>query len=662
MFKFFQKVFLILFAFVTFATEPDMSVLIPRTVLFSDPQYLSPELSPDGAKIAYLAPHQKVLNIFVGDTVENARPITNDQNRGIRNFSWAYDNRHVIYIQDQEGDENWRVYVTDIQTQQTRLLTPHDKVQARIVQMSPHFPQEVIIALNDRDPRYHDLWKFNIVTGASSLFFKNLPEFSQFFVDKKFQLRGATKRDKQGNKIEYQAVHSPEEITWQEILKFTSEDEGTSEVLFFATDADQLYLLNSQNRNTAALYQMDLKTKTQTLIAENLQADITHIEKHPSTGAVQAAASTYAQKQWHCLEPDFAADIALLQKHHTGTIEIASRTLDDQKWIIEVMKDTSPVKWYTFDRKTKQTAFLFSARPNLEHYALSKMYPVIIPARDNLELMSYLTIPNDADENQTGIPNKPLPLVLLVHGGPWARSHWGYNATAQWLANRGYAVLDVNFRASSGFGKDFLNKGNNQWGKAMHTDLLDAVNWAVSQKIADPEKIAIFGGSYGGYAVLTGLTKSPDVFTCGVNIVGVSDLEALANEMPPYWEAEREALYKRVYDPRTETGKQELYNNSPIHFIEAIDKPLLIVHGANDSRVKQAQSDRIFNKMLEKNIPVSYLLYPDEGHGVVKPNNRQAMYAAMEGFLARNLGGSQEPMTNEAENSSMIIVKGSTEL
>jgi len=320
--------------------------------------------------------------------------------------------------------------------------------------------------------------------------------------------------------------------------------------------------------------------------------------------------------------------------------------------------DNGPARSYIYDRKARKANFMFSSRRDLEGLALTKLEPVVIKSRDGLDLVSYLSLPLGSDADNDGRPDKPLPMVLDVHGGPWARDSWGFNPQHQWLANRGYAVLSVNFRGSTGFGKAFLNAGNRQWAAKMHDDLLDAVNWAVAENIADKQKVAIMGGSYGGYATLVGLTFTPDVFACGVDIVGPSNLVTLLSTIPPYWMPLVEQFSQRVGDFRTEEGKKFLESRSPLNFVDRITKPLLIGQGANDPRVKQTEADQIVKAMNSKNIPVTYVLFPDEGHGFARPPNRTAFYAVTEAFLAQHLGGRFQPIGDDFKGSSIKVPSG----
>jgi dipeptidyl aminopeptidase/acylaminoacyl peptidase len=357
-----------------------------------------------------------------------------------------------------------------------------------------------------------------------------------------------------------------------------------------------------------------------------------------------------------------ADDLAYLKAAHPGDVEVVSRTLDDSTWVVAYIQDDGPVRYYLYRREAdpgEALRFLFVNQPALTGQPLVAMHPVVIESRDGLSLVSYLTLPRGSDPDGDLTPDEPLPMVLYVHGGPWARSSWGYDSLHQWLANRGYAVLDVNFRGSTGFGKTFLNAGNKEWAAKMHDDLIDAVNWAVDRGVADRDRVAIYGGSYGGYAALVGLTFTPETFACAVDIVGPSNLITLLNSIPPYWEPMIELFTTRVGDHRTEEGQAFLRSRSPLTYVHEIERPLLIGQGANDPRVKQAESDQIVQAMQEKDIPVTYVLYPDEGHGFARPENRLSFYAVTEGFLQQSLGGRREPVGDDFRGSTIKVPTGS---
>ena len=366
--------------------------------------------------------------------------------------------------------------------------------------------------------------------------------------------------------------------------------------------------------------------------------------------------------QWKVLDPAIAGDLEYLKGVAAGELQVASRTLDDKPWIVAYMMDDGPVRYYVYDRPNKQAKFLFTNRKALEGLPLAKMHPVVIKSRDGKNLVSYLTLPLGSEADTPGRPKQPLPMVLVVHGGPWGRDNWGFDTEHQLLANRGYAVLSVNFRGSTGFGKDFTNAGNKEWAAKMHDDLLDAVDWAVAEKIADPKRVAIVGGSYGGYATLVGLTFTPEKFACGVDIVGPSNLFTLLSTIPPYWAPAMQMFKDRVGDPTTEEGKKLLNERSPLNLADKIERPLLIGQGANDPRVKQSESDQIVKAMEAKKIPMTYVLFPDEGHGFARPENNLAFYAVAETFLAKQLGGRSEPLGNDFKGSTITCPAGADQL
>jgi dipeptidyl aminopeptidase/acylaminoacyl peptidase len=407
---------------------------------------------------------------------------------------------------------------------------------------------------------------------------------------------------------------------------------------------------------------LDLESGSQQVLFETPKADVSDVLIHPTERTVQAVAFTYERKHWHVLDTALADDFEYLQTVANGDIEVVSRTLDDRFWVVAYEVDNGPIRYYLYNRSQKQARFLFTNRKALEGIPLAKTYPVFIPARDGLTLVSYVTLPVWSDPDGDGRPSQPLPMVLLVHGGPWWRDRWGYEPVRQWLANRGYSVLNVNFRGSTGFGKKFINAGDMEWGGKMHDDLVDAVQWAISEKIADPNRIAIMGGSYGGYATLVGLTFTPELFACGVDICGPSNLVTFMNSIPPYWAPMIELFKKRVGDHTTEEGRQFLLSRSPLTYVDRIRKPLLIGQGANDPRVKQSESDQIVQTMQAKNIPVTYVLFPDEGHGFVRPENRLAFFAVAEVFLAQHLGGRYEPIGDDLKGSSIIVPVGDKEI
>jgi dipeptidyl aminopeptidase/acylaminoacyl peptidase len=614
-------------------------------------------LSPDGTRISYLAPLDGVLNVWVApaDDPDNARAITHDSGRGIRMYLWAYTNHHILYLQDKDGDENWRVYSVDLRSDQVRELTPFEEVNAQLHQVSHHFPHEILVGLNDRNPQLHDIYRINIESGERHLLQQNDDGFAGFLSDDTYTVRFALRMLPDGSE---EVVQRSSAGAWEPFLTIPMQDSITTSPIGFDKHGGVLYLIDSRNRDTSAMTLLDLTSGEQTTIADDPRADVSGVIIHPTERQIQGVAFTYERKQWHILDSAIEADIAYLRTVADGDIEVASRTLDDSTWIVAYLMDNGPIRYYHYQRERKEARFLFSNRKALEQYPLCKMHPVVIPARDGLHLVSYYTLPLHSHPADATRPDAPLPMVLLVHGGPWARDMWGYHTHHQLLANRGYAVLSVNFRGSTGFGKAFINASIHEWGARMHDDLIDAVEWAVREGIADPQRIAIMGGSYGGYATLVGLTFTPERFTCGIDIVGPSNLITLLETIPPYWMPMFNMWATRVGNPRTEEGQALLRERSPLTYVDRIQKPLLIGQGANDPRVKQSESDQIVQAMQEKHIPVTYVLYPDEGHGFARPENSLSFFAIVEAFLARCLGGRYEPVGDDFKGASLKVVTG----
>jgi dipeptidyl aminopeptidase/acylaminoacyl peptidase len=631
--------------------------LIPRKIFFGNPEITQILISPNGKWIGCIAPLNGVLNIWLApsNNISSIKPITNDTFRGIQSYSLAFDNRHVLYTQDKKGDENWTVYSVDLITGVTKAITPEVGVNARLLVNNHRFPNEALVGLNDRDPRYHDFYLVNISTGEKRLLLMNEVGFNHFGVDSNLKIRLGFNTTPEGGEEIFERL---ENGTWKLFIKVDPQDEMATYPIRYDESGDILYMRESRGREMTALTAINLTSGVEEVLAENEKADIDGTMPHPTKRTPQAASYNYERRNWIILDPSIKADMEYLSSVEEGDFEPTSRTLDDRRWIVSYRIDDGPVKYYLYDRDEGKAEFLFSNRAALEKLPLSKMNPVVLKSRDGLNLVSYYTLPVGSDTDNDDLPEKPLPMVLLVHGGPWGRDEWGYDPEHQWLANRGYAVLSVNFRGSTGFGKSFINAGDREWGRKMQYDLLDAVNWSIEKGIAKPDKIAIMGGSYGGYATLAGMTFSPDVFACGVDICGISNLTSHIMSVPPYWLPEIEKEFRRVGDYRTEEGRQFLKERSPLTYANRIEKPLLIAQGANDPRVKKEESEQIVSAMLENDIPVVYVLYKDEGHGFVRPENRLSFYAIAESFLAEVLGGRAEPIKDAFEGANLTIPVG----
>jgi dipeptidyl aminopeptidase/acylaminoacyl peptidase len=633
--------------------------LIPRTVLFGNPERTQGRLSPDGAAMSFMAPLDGVMNVWIapaGD-LEKARPLTRETGRGVQSHGWTYNSTHLLYIKDSGGDENFHIYSIDTRTGHEIDLTPLDGVRATFIGGSQNYPDSFLVGLNDRDPRWHDVWKVNVITGERTMVAEN-PGYAGYVVDRDLNIRMALQSRPDGG---MNVLRLQEDGEWVLFKEIPQGDALTTSPLGFLKDGSSFYMLDSRDRNTAALFQVDALSGEQTLLAEHPMADISGILADPVTGEVQAYSVEYERSEWIALnEAAVGEALRRLQESFPAGFSVTSQTLDDKQWMIAVDDATAPLSYYTYDRGAGTITPAFSTRPDLSAYTLAPMFSTAIPSRDGMALVSYWSVPVESDPDQNGIPEAPLPLILDVHGGPWARDGYGFNTYHQWFANRGYAVLAVNYRGSTGFGKNFVNAGDLEWGAAMHDDLLDAVQWAVDQGIADPDKVLIHGGSYGGYATLWGVTNSADRFVGGVSIVGPSNLETLIASIPPYWASFFEQFAKRVGDPRTDEGRALLKERSPLTHVDQIADPLLIAQGANDPRVKQAESDQIVEAMRERNIPVLYVLFPDEGHGFARPENRLAFNAVSEAFLARILGGRAEPIGDAFAGSSIQVPEGAS--
>jgi dipeptidyl aminopeptidase/acylaminoacyl peptidase len=630
--------------------------LIPRRLFFGNPDKASPQISPTGTHLGFLAPVDGVLNVWVAPADDPAagKPVTRDTSRGIRLYSWTYNGNQIAYLQDSGGDENWHIYTVNLDTDEVRDITPVDGAQARIQRDSPKHPGHMLVGLNDRDPELHDLYRIDLNSGERELIQEN-DGFAWFVADDDFNVRFAARLTSDGGS-EY--LRKSLDGEWEHSFFIRMEDAVTTAPLEFDKSGQVLYMEDSRGRDTAALKSVDLITGAETVLASDPRADVADTMIHPTEKTVQAVAFDYERKTWKVLDDSLVGDLAFLATVSRGDIEVISRTLDDDCWIVAYLQDDGPVRYYRYLRGNKEARFLFTNREALEGLPLAKVHPVVIPARDGLDLVCYYSLPLDADPEQSGGVSQSLPMTLLVHGGPWARDSWSYNPVYQLLANRGYAVLSVNFRGSIGFGKNFINAGNHEWGGKMHDDLVDAVKWAVGQGISDPDRVAILGGSYGGYATLVGITMTPKIFACGVDIFGPSNLVTLLETIPPYWQPIVDLFTNRVGDFRTAEGRNFLLQRSPLTYVDNIQKPLLIGQGANDPRVRQSESDQIVGALQEKEIPVTYVLYPDEGHGFARPENNLSFFAVAEVFLAQCLGGRYEAIGEDLAGASITVPTG----
>ncbi len=613
-----------------------MAELIPRRVLFGNPERVSPRISPNGTSLAWIAPHNGVLNVWTapvrpdGVDWDTAQVVTNDTDRGIRVFSWAHDGRHLLYLQDTGGDENWRLYDVDLTTMQHRDLTPFEGVQAQILATEKELPSEVLVGLNRDNPALHDVYRLDLATGDLVKEVEN-PGFAGWVADTKLVTRVGVGLEPDGSVVV--KVRDGAGGDWQLLLTLPAEDALTSAPIAIGPDGTTMLAMSSVGADTGRLVRVDLGSGAEAVIAEDPDADVSGVRLHPDTREPQIVTWVKERTEYRVLDPALEADVAAIRALHPGDPDLVAHDHSDMVWLVAFTNDTGPIPYFLYDRQRREGRFLFDHRPELSQYELAPMEPFSFPARDGLTIHGYLTFP-------PGAGREGLPMVLNVHGGPWARDAWGFDPEAQWLANRGYLCMQVNFRGSTGYGKAFVNAGDREWGNAMQNDLTDAVEFAIGQGWADRERVAIYGGSYGGYAALAGVTFTPDLYRCAVDIVGPSNLNTLIETIPPYWQPQIALFHQRVGNPATDA--EFLWSRSPLSRAASIKTPLLIAQGANDPRVKQAESEQIVAALRDAGIDYEYMLFPDEGHGFAKPENRLKFYAAAERFLARHLGGRAE--------------------
>jgi dipeptidyl aminopeptidase/acylaminoacyl peptidase len=617
--------------------------LLDRDLFFGNPEISGGQLSPDGKWISFMKEYEGIMNIWVkkfDEPFNEARPLTNSK-RPMYGYFWTKDGKYILYVKDKDGDENINVFAVDPLAKasengvpESRNLTPLNEVTAQIYAVSENNSDLLMIGLNDRDKAWHDLYSLEISTGKLTLKYENNDRITGYDFDWDDNLRLLNRTDEGGNttifNIEKDGALSPIydfQVTEQAYIAGWNEDNS---LMYLVTNKGDL--------NLSTLYLMNPKTKELKLIESdpNKKVDFGNLRLDKNTRKIISTSYTHDKQKVYWKNDTWKANYEFLQKKFPGReIGFQSATSDYSKFLVSVYGDKFAAESYFFDAKSKELIFQYTPRPALkkveEH--LSEMKPISYKSSDGLEIPAYLSLPK-------GLGNKNLPLVVLVHGGPKGpRDYWGYDPIVQFLNNRGYAVLQPNFRASGGYGKNFLNAGDLQWGKLMQDDITWGVQYLIHQGIADKNKVAIMGGSYGGYATLAGLAFTPELYACGVDIVGPSNIFTLLESVPAYWEAGRAFLYGMVGDPNTEEGKKLIKEASPLFSADKINKPLLIIQGANDPRVKKAEADQIAIAMRDKRKQVNYLLADDEGHGFSKPVNKMAMFAEIEKFLSEILGG-----------------------
>ncbi len=620
--------------------------LIPREVLFGNPERTEPRISPDGKRLAWLQPDRGVLQVWVQTLgQDDAAAVSADRERPIRHFLWGEDGRTVLYLQDVKGNENWHLFGVDLQTRQVRDLTPFEGVRVDLVADSPRRPSEVLVEMNLQDRSRSDVYRIDLRTGAVVLDTKNPGRVIAWAATDDLVVKaGLGTLPDGGWEIR---VRDSAKGPWRTLTRVGPDD--TLQLHDLSADAKSVFYTTSVGAETGRVVQRALSGGPEKVLSSSPEVDPSTVWMHPTRHVVQGVVFEPGVPAWTLIDPTVKKDFDIFPHLGRGFPEVVSRDRADRTWIVALRDAQGPTRYFSLDRTSLQAKQLFVDRPKLESAPLAEMRPVRFPARDGLMLHGFLVRPVDA--------TAAGPLVLFVHGGPWSRDHWGFNPSAQWLANRGYAVLLVNYRGSTGYGRKFLNAGNRQWGKDMHTDLLDAVDWAVKEKVAEKGRTAIMGGSYGGYATLAAATLSSDVFRCGVDLVGPSNLFTLLKSIPPYWKPIRAMFDRRMGNIDDPADRQLLESASPLFSADRIRMPLLIGQGANDPRVKQAESEQIVAALEKRGLGVTYVLYPDEGHGLARPENALDFSARAEAFLGQHLGGRVEPLQGERVPGSTAVVK-----
>ena len=642
----------------------DIPPLIDRKLFFGDPDISGAQLSPDGKFISFLRPFEGTRNIWIKtleQSFDQAVPLTRQKARPVSNYFWSRDGKFILFSLDKDGDENFNIYAVnphtaDIESAKLRNLTQMKGVRAIIYHLCREDKDLLYIGLNKRDPAWHDLYTLRISTAELSLVRENTHRYLNWIFDHKDRMRLAVRNKEDGTGELYNLdVGGVEKklIEWS-ILE-------SVHPLVFHKDNQRVYLLSNKGdeNDLSALYLLDIDSGATEFIEKDplSEVDFGGLLFSEKEKSVIATSYTGNRARYYFRDKDFEREYREVKSRLKGhEIGFRSPTLDEEKWLVSAHADVEPGSTYLYDRKSESLEFQYQVRPEIPRTGLAEMHSISYPSSDGLIIPAYLTLP-------VGHGKKDLPLVVMPHGGPWVRDYWGYNNFAQFLTNRGYAVLNPNFRISSGYGKSFLNAGNRQWGDLMQDDLSWGVKYLVDSGVVDKKRVGIFGGSYGGYATLAGLAFTPEIYACGVSFVGPSNLITLLESIPPYWESGRKMFHIRMGDPNTEEGRDQLIRQSPLFSADKIKAPLMVVQGQNDPRVKKAESDQIVVALRKRGFPVVYLNAPDEGHGFARPINNMAFIAAMERFLAHHLGGRyQRDMSDDVERRLEEITVNTEEL
>jgi dipeptidyl aminopeptidase/acylaminoacyl peptidase len=629
--------------------------LVPRDALFASPTYSELQISPDGKQLAFLHPLNGVLNVWVAplDDPKAATPVTRFDTRPPDSFQWSPDGRYILVLKDVGGEEHSQLWVADLEKRTVANMTADPAVQTKIVKLSKRRPGEILVGMNIRDRRYRDIYRIDLATGQRTEVLRNERNYIDVVADPDFNIRLGVRGNADGSSTYFRL--DPAGPT--EFMTIPLASLRNSRILGL-DGAGKLLMFDSRTSDKANLVSVDLATGKQTPLAASGRADIVDTLFDEASGTLLATREDPLVSEWTVRSDDVRAEFAALQAVAAGPFKIVDQTPDNARWLLLETVPNRPDRYSWWNRNDRTLVPLLSTRPGLDKQALARRIPVTIASRDGLTLPSYLTLPTNAKLGADGMPVTPVPLVLLVHGGPWLRDDLAFDPQHAWLADRGYAVLSVNFRASGGFGSDFMAKGDRKWSETMHDDLLDGVQWAIDKGVTAKDRVAVMGLSYGGYSTLVSLSFTPDTFQCGVDLAGPSNLVRQVARMPKWWTWQRPQFVNRVGDPATKEGAADLMRRSPIARVDAISKPLLVTNGANDPRIFPSQSEEIVDALKARGKPVTYAFYPDEGHVYAKDATNISFAAIAEHFLSKCLGGPAEPYGDDLAGSQVELKTG----
>jgi dipeptidyl aminopeptidase/acylaminoacyl peptidase len=605
--------------------------LVPRQVLFGDPAYASPSMSPSGTHLTYLAPHRGELNVWIGSLLDRKfRPLTDLHGRPINDYLWARDGRHLLYLSDHDGDEDSHLIAIDLAGGDFRDLTPYDRVRVTVVGLQSRVPGQVVVTMNLASPDRHDLYRLDLADGGLEPIATE-PGLTRWVTDPDLRVRAAQRDNVDGGTTI--VAREDEGQPWHELLTLDYADAMATQLLGFTGDGKDLLLLSPVDAETVRLLRLSVVDGSMKVLYEEPDYDVSNATVHPLTGRVDLVTVERERPVVVALRPDTANDLKWIRASSRGVVVPLGRDAANRRWLVQDNVDNGPAAYRLYDRETSWCEVLFTHQPELSRYTLATMEPFSYTARDGLVVHGYLTFPPG--------PRRDLPTVLVVHGGPWDRNRWGFRGEPQWLANRGYLCVEVNFRGSSGYGRGFLLAGDHEWGGRMQDDLIDAVHWVIDKGYADPDRLAVSGASYGGYAALVAAAFTPELFRCAVAVAAPVNLRTFVASIPDHWKPAGSRLTRRIGDPSTEPDF--LWSRSPLSRAGDIRAPLLLGYGRNDGRVPVSEAEQLVKSLRANGVPHRYVLFEDEGHGFHKTANALVFRAMTEEFLAEHLGGRCEP-------------------